>query len=165
MSKIIWHNIFWLWCHRGHLDTGCSRTLTFEKGDFITYEETNGEVEGLGTHKIVGKGTVKYTVQDDDGNIVDITIRDAIHVPTLDVRLISVQQFAQQYDDVGAEGAIKSKYLKLKWGEHEKSIPYHNISNLPIVFTNPGTTISDAYISSHMCLWNKAYLNKDSSSA
>ena len=52
------------------VDSGCSRTLTFDRKDFITYEETDGEVEGLGTHKIVGTGTVKYTVLDDDGVMV-----------------------------------------------------------------------------------------------
>ena len=73
------------------LDTGCSRTLTYDIGDFTTYEPCTGEVEGLGKHKIVGVGTVKYTVVTDSGNTTNIIINDAIYVPTLDVRLISVQ--------------------------------------------------------------------------
>ena len=55
----------------------------------------SGKVEGLGVHNIVGTGTLKYTVLDDNGDKVNLLINDAIHVPTMDVRLISLQQIAQ----------------------------------------------------------------------
>ena len=71
------------------IDTGCSRTLTYDRKDFITYEETDGEVKGLGTHHFFGTGTVKYTVLDDDGVKVDIICKYAICEPTLDVILLS----------------------------------------------------------------------------
>ena len=41
------------------VDTGCSHTLTYDRNDFISYDITSDEVEGLGTHEIVGTGTVK----------------------------------------------------------------------------------------------------------
>ena len=106
------------------LDTGCSRTLTYDKNDFITYEPTTGEVDGLGTHKIVREGAVEYTVMDDNGYKTDIIIHEAIHVPTLDVRLISAQKFVQENEHLNAEGAIKSTHLVLRWDKYVKSVPY-----------------------------------------
>ena len=49
------------------LDTGASRTLTHDRSDFIEYEECTGKVEGLGVHPVVGKGTVKYVIKNDEG--------------------------------------------------------------------------------------------------
>ena len=100
------------------LDTGCSVTLSSERSDFITYKPTTGQVEGLGVHKIVGTGTVKYTVMDDNGKKVNLLICDSIHVPTLDVRLISVQQLAQQNANPDAGGHVTADYLKLTWDNH-----------------------------------------------
>ena len=77
----------------GILDTGCSRTLTYDLNDFTAYKPTTGEVDGLGTHEILGKGTVKYTIRDDNDYKTKIIIHGVIHVSTLDVRLISAQQF------------------------------------------------------------------------
>ena len=132
------------------IDTGCSRTLTYDRKDFITYKETDGEVEGLGTHKIIGTGTVKYTVLDDKGVKADIICKDAIHVPTLDVRLLSPQQFVQQADDPNAEGVVKATHFILKWESYVKSVPYHGENNLPILVTAPGAKLAHAYISKHL---------------
>ena len=54
------------------LDTGCSTTISFELNDFIDYKPMKGKVEGLGVHNIVGTGTVKYTVLDDNGDKVNL---------------------------------------------------------------------------------------------
>ena len=114
------------------LDTGCSRTLTYDKNDFITYEPTTGEVDWLGTHKIIGKGTVKYTVMDDNGYKTDIITHKAIHVSTLDVRLFSAQQFVQENELLNAEGAIESIQLVLRWDKCVKSVSHQSESDLPI---------------------------------
>ena len=73
------------------LDTGCSTSISFERNDFINYKTMNGKVEGLGVHNIEGTGTIKYTVLDDNGDKVNLLIRNAIHVPTMDVMLILLQ--------------------------------------------------------------------------
>ena len=132
------------------MDTGCSTTLTSERSDFITYEKDSGKVEGLGTHDIVGTGTVKYTVLDDNGNPRNIIIHDAIHVPSLEIRLISVQQWAQQNKDPLAGGHILSKHLLLRWDGYNKTVPYNCNSNLPILYTVPGGKRATAYISKHI---------------
>ena len=143
------------------LKTGASRTLTHDRSDFIEYEECTGKVEGLGAHPVVGIGTVRYVIKNDEGTTTEIILKNSIHVPTLNVRLIILQQFAQQYADVNANGKITGNNLKLSWDSHTKTVPYQVSNNLPILFTNPGNKIADAYISKHMCTWNKAYFEKD----
>ena len=96
------------------LDTGCSTSISFERNDFINYKTMKGEVEGLGVHNIVSTGTIKYTVHDDNGDKVNLIIKDAIHVPTMDVRLISLQQIAQQSDDPSAGGDIRADACYLR---------------------------------------------------
>ena len=76
------------------LDSGCSTSISFEIKDFISYKPMKGKVEGLGIHNIKETGTLKYTVLDDNGDQVNLIIKDAIHVLTMDVRLISLQQIA-----------------------------------------------------------------------
>ena len=77
------------------LDTRCSTSISFERNDFIDYKTMKGKVEGLGIHNIEGTGTIKYTVLDDNGDKVNLLIKNAIHVPIMDVRLISLQQIAK----------------------------------------------------------------------
>ena len=131
------------------VDTGCSRTLTYDRNDFISYKSCTGEVEGLGKHDIVGVGTVKYTVVTDSGHTTDIIIRDAIYVPTLDVQLISIQQYIQQTLDLNSEASIGPTHLSIRWIVHVKSIPYNGTSNLPVLCTAPGAETATAYISKH----------------
>ena len=54
-----------------------------------------GKIEGLGIHKIVGTSTLKYTVAYDNSDKVNLLIRDATHVPTMDVMLIYFQQISK----------------------------------------------------------------------
>ena len=77
------------------LYTGCSTSISFEWNDVIDHKPMKGKVECLGIHNIVGTCTIKYTVLDDNGDKVNLLIKNAIHVPTIDVRLISLQQIAQ----------------------------------------------------------------------
>ena len=74
----------------------------------------SGKVEGSGVHNIVGTGTLKYTVLDDNGDKVNLLINDAIHVPTMDARLILLQQIAQQSTNKTAGADIRSKACYLQ---------------------------------------------------
>ena len=84
--------------------------ISSEHSDVITYKPSTGKVQGLGVHRVVGTGAVKYTVVDANRDKVNILIRDSIHVPTLDVRLISIQQLTQQHDNPRAGGHVTGNY-------------------------------------------------------
>ena len=115
----------------------------------------------MGVHNITGTGTVKYTVIDDHSKKENLFIRDSIHVPTLDVRLISVQQLSQQNNDSEAGGRATADYLKLTLDNHVKTVPYHINSNLPILFIVPGGKIAEAYISRYLHAWDGAYFTSN----
>ena len=56
----------------------------------------------------------------------------------MDVRLISLQQIAQQSDDKSAGGDVRSDACYLRWNGLLKTVPYQTGSNLPILYTLPG---------------------------
>ncbi len=49
---------------------------------------------------------MKYTVIDNKGEQVNIIITNALYVPTLNTRLLSLQQLAQQSEDQWAGGNV-----------------------------------------------------------
>ena len=51
--------------------------------------------------------------------------------------------------------------LHLRQDYHEKILPYHSTSNLPMLFTVPGGKRSSVYIANHMHYWRGSYLSKD----
>ena len=87
-------------------DSGASFGLTPFYEDFITYEETNIEVKGIGSQNVVvGYGTVLYRCKATDGSTCFIPGL-AYHLPTTDVRLFSPQAYFQHY---GGDATINSE--------------------------------------------------------
>ena len=96
------------------LDTGCYTSISFTLNGFIDYKPMKCKVEVLGIHDIVGTGTLKYTLLDGNDDKVTILIENAIHVHTIYVRLISLQQIDQQSDDKSAGGDIRAEAYHLR---------------------------------------------------
>ena len=86
---------------------------------------------------------------DNNGDKVNLLIKDAIHVPTMDIRLISIQQIAQQSEDPLAGGDVRAEACYLSWNGLLKTVPYQKGSNLPILYTLPGGKIAQTYIANH----------------
>ena len=144
------------------LDTGASVTLTPNRNDFCTYHRTEGKVKGLGTMKIVGTGTVKYTVRNINGQPVTLVIDNVYHVPGLPIRLLSPQQLIRQYKrkyDLPAECVIRPDGAKILLKNNLFSINYDDKSNLPIWKTVPGATRAENILNKH---FEKCYLSSSS---
>ena len=64
----------------------------------IFYFLQNASVQGedLGIHNVVGSGTIKYTIIDDDEQTMNLIKRYALYVPTLDAQLISLHHVDQK---------------------------------------------------------------------
>ena len=78
----------------------------------------------------------------------------------MDVRLISLQQIAQQSNDPLAGGDVKAEACYLRWNGLLKTVPYQEGSNLPILYTLSGGKIAQTYIAMHTHTFypkNKAY--------
>ena len=120
------------------LDSGASAGFTHCLDDFISFRKYTGQVKGLGSMKIKGIGTVKYTIIDDYGQEQTLTIRDVYFVPGLSSRLISPQQVAQQYPKT--KFSVGAQQATLWWNGNKKTVNLNKSSNLPILQTKPGTT-------------------------
>ena len=78
-------------------DSGASISITPDKSDFIKFQEnTNGTtLAGITSSAVCqGKGTIKFTVLDDNGSKKEI-ITEALYVPEAKVKLLSVQRYCR----------------------------------------------------------------------
>lgn len=97
-------------------------------------------------HTIVGIRPIKYTVLKDNGDKANLLLKNAMYVPAMDVRLISLHQIAHQSDNASAECDIRAYACYLRWIRLLKTVPYQTCSNLLILYTLPGGKIAGAYI-------------------
>ena len=77
-----------------YCNTGCSIPVTFNSSDFVRPPEPYSTMLGgiAGGAEVVGKGTIEWHFQDDEGT--ERTIRtEAYYVPSLTVRLLSPQRY------------------------------------------------------------------------
>eukprot|EP00957_Ditylum_brightwellii_P092821 7067366-Ditylum_brightwellii.AAC.1 len=124
--------------HQIIIDTGASATFTPSRDDFVSYTPFKGKVQGLDHMKIVGKGTVRYTIADDNGVHVQTLISNAHHIPNLPIKHISPQQVAQQSRDPLAGGYTTKPNYILAWDYHTNTVLYDKHNNLPVLHTTLG---------------------------
>ena len=55
--------------------------------------QVNGIASGLA---VLGSGIIKWTLMDDNGQVIDLPIKDCLYVPDVPMCLLSPQQVAQQ---------------------------------------------------------------------
>ena len=70
-------------------DTGTQRHIVRDRALFTSYTEGASELKGIGTASAIGRGDVRVEFAL-DGKHIPVTLRDALHVPTLDYNLISL---------------------------------------------------------------------------
>ena len=98
------------------IDTGASSAMSMEYDDFIELNPHQDHINGLGNIPVEGKGTLKWNIQNTDGSIEPIIIRNAIYAPKLPIRLMSPQQFVrQQIDDNNASFIGTKEQLKINY--------------------------------------------------
>ena len=107
------------------VDSCCSTSFFFELKDFIDYKPMNGKVEEL-VHNTVETGILKYTVLDNNDDKANMLMKDTIHVPTMNLYLISLQQVSQQSDDPSAGGDVRADACYLRWNSLLKIVPYQS---------------------------------------
>jgi hypothetical protein len=134
------------------IDNCSSRCLTVSRRDFLpgTLRKCNVQVAGVGgTIKCKVKGTVSWTVQDDQGRNHDLIIPDTPMCEALPHRLLLPQHWAQE-----AEKGSRIPYLQgerpscntnavattLTWGRGKftKTVTLDKRKNVAIMTTEPG---------------------------
>ena len=83
------------------IDNHSSKSISNKQSDFVgSIRPCNGVLNGIGGRlKIKGKGTIRWSILDDDGHKHSIKIHDCLYVPDAAIRLLSPQQWSQQSSD------------------------------------------------------------------
>ena len=108
----------------------------------------NANLLGInGVSAIKGRGTICWTIEDDDGVPHTITLHNALYVPSSPVCLLSPQHWAQVVNDhyplqEGTWCATYSKSVVLHWDQRKfcRTIPINSSTNTPVFMSSPGTT-------------------------
>ena len=79
-------------------------SIGIHEDDFIHLVKKPGSVSGVGTAKAEGIGTIHWKLRTDNGQYLDIYIENALYIPTMDLRIISVAQWGKQRTRDGLKG-------------------------------------------------------------
>lgn len=103
------------------VDSGCSRTLSSFKGDFI---ESSLKPRAGSTRSVQGfsgslttieaTGTILWNIMDDSGELRELRIPNCLYVPKSNTRLLSPQHLAQDSSDI-VMYVVKAKEAVLSW--------------------------------------------------
>ncbi len=122
------------------VDTFTSITLGNRLDQFKDLKmHNNTEVEGIqGGLDIKGTGTFKFHIKDDEGGVHLIKIPNSKYVPDLKICLLLPHHWAQEAKDhypfpKGTKTDTNNKVLVLIWNQriHQRTIPYHPLTNTP----------------------------------
>ena len=135
------------------IDNCSSRCLTTSRKDFLpgTVEPCNVVIVGVGGRvKCDVKGTVCWTIEDDQGRSHDIIVPDTPMCPTLPHRLLSPQHWAQETERRDKNAAYKKAIRPscstnadetvLRWGNGKfaKTVPLDRKRNVAVMMTKSG---------------------------
>ena len=122
---------------------GCaSACMTPNKNDFIrTPQRCTTKVNGMGgdTTAIL-KGTVRWSIDDDNGRKHTFDIPNTYYAPTTPFRLLSPQHLAQATKDQDGTGAdVNGSRCRLYWQQqqHERTIPLDTHTNVAMIRSSP----------------------------
>eukprot|EP00957_Ditylum_brightwellii_P128064 9766764-Ditylum_brightwellii.AAC.1 len=109
---------------------------------------------------VIGKGTVRYTITNDNVEDVQLLVSNTYHTPDIPVRLLCTQQVAQQSRHLLAGGNDDKSNILLSWDYNFKIIEYVRKNNLQNMYTTPGGIKASAYLAKSMDPLSSLYANK-----
>ena len=120
------------------IDTGASVCISNDKSDFISLTLTSDQtLQGIGSGlEIAGEGTLRWSINDDDGHAIILHVRNALYVPKVPMCLLCPQQVAHQTSKIGDGFNAGASHGTLAFDGFIRTIPYNTRNNLPIVFTS-----------------------------
>ena len=77
-------------------DNCANFSISFNKEDFTNLEDFQGIVQGVGNCKVKGQGTLHWRFRDDSGRLIDIFDDQALYVPDMQHRILSITHWGQQ---------------------------------------------------------------------
>ena len=103
-----------------------------------------GQVNGIsGGLAIVGKGTFKFIIKDDEDKQHTICIKNSLYVPDMRRYLLSPQHWAQETGDKQTWMELKRQWpydFVLNWKGGKHTIPHQPSTNVPVFYTASSLT-------------------------
>jgi hypothetical protein len=95
-----------------------------------------GKVDGINEGlEIVGKGTFKFKIADNDGRAHIIHIPNLLYLPELNSCLLLPQHWAQEAGDGQTWMVNLAHHCNLQWADGRKTVPFNKSSNTPNFYT------------------------------
>jgi hypothetical protein len=92
-----------------------------------------GKVDGINDGlEILGKGTFKFKLTDDDGRTHIIRVPNSLYLLKLKSCLLSPQHWAQEAGDRQTWMVNGTHHCVLQWANGRKTVPFNKSSNTPI---------------------------------
>ena len=77
-------------------DNGANCSIGISEDDFISIDKRTSTLSGVGSVTAYGIGTIHWKARLDNGKMLDIFIDNALYVPDMHLRIISVAQWGRQ---------------------------------------------------------------------
>jgi hypothetical protein len=110
----------------------------------LRLNKDKGQVDGISDGlKIVGKGTFKFLIKDDEGKQHTIHIKNSLYVPDMRRCLLLPQHWAQEAGDKQTWMEIKRQRpydCILNWKGGKTTIPHQPSTNVPVFYTASSLT-------------------------
>ena len=128
------------------IDTFASACMSPTKSHFTDYVSESGtECKGIASGlSIVGRGTLNFRIDDDDGRTHEISIPNSVHIPDLPMVLIAPQHWAQNTDD-GMTETTGATSTVIRFRGYSKTIPFNPRTNTPSFRSATGTLRYQAF--------------------
>lgn len=132
------------------LDTGASITISPFKSDFVSKirpvqkVKIQGIAAGL---NVEGIGDLSYSFYNDNGDLQTLLLHDCLYVPTCSVRLLCPRQIGDTTHHSGdGFNALSCNPILTVQGK-QTTIQYDKLSKLPLLYTAPGISSYQRYVS------------------
>ena len=128
------------------IDNRCTACVSHRKTDFIgKIIKTNQCITGFGGHKHrnISKGTIKWKINDDNGQEQEFIIPNSYYAPAGGCRLLSPQHWAHEYYKQTGKSAKETTTrhnIKLSWNndKNNKTVDLDENGNVGNIYTTQG---------------------------
>jgi hypothetical protein len=118
------------------IDTGASSCISNDKRDFLSLKHvSNQTISGIGSGlNVEGRGTLRWTITDNDGNKIMLHVADALYVPNIPICLLCPQQVAKQTKNPQDGFLAGGSFGTLIYDGFIRTVPYNGRNGLPLIF-------------------------------
>ena len=149
------------------IDNCCTACVTNEMNDFEgTLQKVQTRVNGVGgAIMLTHKGTIKWTIEDNEGCSHTFRIRNSFYAPDAPCRLLSPQHWSQNAEDNSAnkKGTWSATYddkVELHWNNNSchRTIKLDPATNVASMQSSPGNKYFRTYYMMHT-MWNDSCIH------